>query len=252
MDLQKTGTIISAGRRQKGLTQKQLAEELHISDRTISKWERGAGFPDVALLIPLSTALDIPVLSLLQGEYMQELSAEAAVRDAISVVYDQMRAKVMKNIGRIIAMIFLILFFLAFVFVILDYSGVFLRGIEMEIPAGVYVDGHKVDESIVAICGKRNTVTADCFVGRFAIAYAERTCREGVTARIDWDHYAPGYETIDYWAYGGPWESGVSQQLYVSEDMTAFAVKLDDGTIISTDDYYVPLLMSGYYYPLLN
>lgn len=51
--------------REKGLTQKQLAEQLGVSDRTVSKWERGAGFPDVSLLAPLSDALEVPVQCLL-------------------------------------------------------------------------------------------------------------------------------------------------------------------------------------------
>lgn len=50
MDAGKTGELIAQARKQKNMTQKQLAEALHISDRTVSKWERGAGFPDVSLL----------------------------------------------------------------------------------------------------------------------------------------------------------------------------------------------------------
>ena len=51
------GALIAQLRKEQGLTQKQLAEQLHISDRTISKWERGSGFPDVSLLEPLADAL---------------------------------------------------------------------------------------------------------------------------------------------------------------------------------------------------
>lgn len=55
-------------RKEKGLTQKQLADELHLSDRTISKWERGYGCPDITLLPQLSTLLEIPIEALLVGE----------------------------------------------------------------------------------------------------------------------------------------------------------------------------------------
>ena len=51
-----------------GLTQKELAEKLNISDRTVSKWERGAGFPDISLVEPLADALGLSVLELLHGE----------------------------------------------------------------------------------------------------------------------------------------------------------------------------------------
>ena len=50
MDREKTGALIAAARKERGLTQKELAERLHISDRAVSKWERGVGFPDVSLL----------------------------------------------------------------------------------------------------------------------------------------------------------------------------------------------------------
>ena len=49
MAKQTMGEIISNLRREKGMTQKDLAEQLHVSDRAVSKWERGAGFPDVSL-----------------------------------------------------------------------------------------------------------------------------------------------------------------------------------------------------------
>ena len=53
MDLNKIGKFISEERKKKNYTQKQLADILNISDRTISKWECGKGFPEVSLLQPL-------------------------------------------------------------------------------------------------------------------------------------------------------------------------------------------------------
>ena len=250
MDLQKTGEIISQSRKKKGLTQKQLADKLHVSDRAISKWERGAGFPDVSLLTPLAAALDISVLSLLEGEDAPDSHTEITVRDAISVICARMREGARKRAGRAIAEILLALFLLASAFAVLDHSGAFLRKVEMEVPIGVYADGQKVSESTVTIRGKQNTITGLSFVGQFAVACVERTCREGVTARIQWDDDAPGMKTIAYWSYGGSWESGIARQLYISDDMRSFAMKLDDGTIIATDAYYVPLLMLEEYYPL--
>ena len=68
MDLIKTGKIISEARKNKNMTQKQLASRLHISDKAISKWERGLGYPDISFLIPLSQILDISLYELLSGE----------------------------------------------------------------------------------------------------------------------------------------------------------------------------------------
>lgn len=62
MDCQKTGQVIARRRQELGLTQKELAQGLNISDRTVSRWERGVGFPDISLLEPLSDALGLSVL----------------------------------------------------------------------------------------------------------------------------------------------------------------------------------------------
>lgn len=63
-----TGSTIRELREKKKLTQKQLADQLCVSDKTVSKWETGRGLPDVSLLEPLSAALGISVAELLSGE----------------------------------------------------------------------------------------------------------------------------------------------------------------------------------------
>lgn len=91
MDNQKTGALIAARRTELGLTQKQLAEQLHISDRTVSKWERGAGFPDIALLESVADALGLSVLELLRGEKLRQEeqispASEHSMRDAFRML----------------------------------------------------------------------------------------------------------------------------------------------------------------------
>ena len=68
MDNRKVGELIYKLRKEKGLTQKQLADQMNISDRTISKWERGYGCPDVTLLPSLSTLLGVNIENILDGE----------------------------------------------------------------------------------------------------------------------------------------------------------------------------------------
>ena len=68
MGYTKTGRLIRMLRREKGLTQLQLAQKLHVSDKAVSKWERGLGGPDVYLQAGLSAALGAGVESLLCGE----------------------------------------------------------------------------------------------------------------------------------------------------------------------------------------
>ncbi len=68
MDCEKTGKLILALRKAKAMTQKELAESLHISDKAISKWERGSGCPDVSMLPALAKLLDVNIEDLLAGE----------------------------------------------------------------------------------------------------------------------------------------------------------------------------------------
>lgn len=67
MDCTKVGNLIRSLRIEKGLTQKAFAQKLNISDRTVSKWERGLGLPDVSLLNELSSALGVDTEKLLLG-----------------------------------------------------------------------------------------------------------------------------------------------------------------------------------------
>lgn len=73
MDQIKTGRFIAAERKRKNYTQRELAEVLGISDKTISKWETGKGFPEVSLLLPLCSELEISVNELLSGERLQSV-----------------------------------------------------------------------------------------------------------------------------------------------------------------------------------
>lgn len=68
MDASKTGALIRRLRMEKGMTQRELAKQLNVSEQAVSKWERALGCPDVSLLRRLAEALDVDVLSLLAGE----------------------------------------------------------------------------------------------------------------------------------------------------------------------------------------
>ena len=68
MDNIKVGALIKSLRKEKNLTQLQLADKLNISDKTVSKWERGLGCPDISLIIELSKIFSVDTESLLAGE----------------------------------------------------------------------------------------------------------------------------------------------------------------------------------------
>jgi len=68
VDCNKVGALLSRLRKEKGMTQQQIADRLNISDKAISKWERGVGCPDVSLLGELSKILEVNIDKILAGD----------------------------------------------------------------------------------------------------------------------------------------------------------------------------------------
>ena len=90
IDKQRFGTFIAMLRKEKGYTQKELAQRLFISDKAVSKWETAASIPDTALLIPLADVLGVSVTELLMCERINDSNpmdagqVEGIVKTAIS------------------------------------------------------------------------------------------------------------------------------------------------------------------------
>ncbi len=94
MDQIKTGKFIAEERKAKKYTQRELADQLGISDKTISKWERGNGFPEVSLLLPLCNELGITVNELLSGERLQEVDyKQKAEENMVNLVKEAQESK---------------------------------------------------------------------------------------------------------------------------------------------------------------
>lgn len=83
MDCSKAGRLICSLRREKGMTQRALADAMGISDRAVSKWERGMGFPDVSLLRELSEILGVNIAGLLAGELDEEKRNGGNMKNAV-------------------------------------------------------------------------------------------------------------------------------------------------------------------------
>lgn len=101
MDAQKTGAFIASVRKEKGLTQSNLAELLFVSDKTISKWERGAGFPDIKNLEPLAAALGVSLVELMQGE--REITSKISITKAEGLLTDalQLQSEMNQTLKRV-------------------------------------------------------------------------------------------------------------------------------------------------------
>lgn len=94
MDQIKIGKFIAEERKAKKYTQRELADKLSISDKTISKWERGNGFPEVSLLLPLCNELEITVNELLSGERLQAMDyKKKAEKNMVNLVKEAQESK---------------------------------------------------------------------------------------------------------------------------------------------------------------
>lgn len=88
MDKESFGSFIAKLRRERKMTQQELAGQLHVTDRAVSKWERGLSYPDVTLLEPLAAALGIGVETLLTGQTTEAAPREtesAALRSVLAI-----------------------------------------------------------------------------------------------------------------------------------------------------------------------
>lgn len=220
MDRNKTGLLIAAARKEKSMTQKELAERLNVSDRAVSKWERGAGFPDVSLLEPLATALDLNVLDLLRGEKTEETDVHAAVQEALDSIREkqkQDRWQARKDVCRILLFLLpLVLFWLC--------ARPITREVDQTITAGVYVDGALAAYTDVEIQGTiAYQLDGDrVYWGRFAIGCVEWTTRDQVNAGITLN----GGDGLNYAMPGTPTKNLWDMDTVISRDMREFAFAL--------------------------
>lgn len=86
MDAKTLGDFVAGRRRELGLTQAQLAERLHLTDKAVSRWERGVGLPDLATLEPLAAALEVSLTELLTARRQPDgPAAEQAVAEVLTL-----------------------------------------------------------------------------------------------------------------------------------------------------------------------
>ena len=97
IDKAKFGAFVAQLRKEKGLMQKELAEKLYVSDKAVSKWERGLSIPDVAILVPLAEILGVTVTELLEcrrlpkDEPMDSRQTEEIVKKVIGLSEEEQR-----------------------------------------------------------------------------------------------------------------------------------------------------------------
>lgn len=103
IDKEAFGKFLAEQRKAIGYTQKELAGKLFISDKAVSKWERGLSMPDITLLLPLSNILGVSVTELLEGKRLQEDTGmdaehvETLVKKALTLSEETPEAKLQRK-----------------------------------------------------------------------------------------------------------------------------------------------------------
>lgn len=99
MDIIKIGYFIRECRKNKNLTQKQLADKLYVEPKTISKWETGKGLPDVSIMKNLCNELDISLSELFIGDYIKEESNDLLIE---KLIIDELKKEKIQNKKKLI------------------------------------------------------------------------------------------------------------------------------------------------------
>ena len=119
MDTEKISKFISTARTKIGLTQKELADKIGVSDKTISKWETGKSLPDISYYEPLCDALNIKVNELLSGEYLNDdIYLEKAENNLVEIIRENNFSKI-SDITNLAA--YLVVSLLATLYGIIEY-----------------------------------------------------------------------------------------------------------------------------------
>ena len=93
MDLQKIGTFLKEVRKEKGVTQEQLAEKLNVSRRTVSRWETGSNMPDLDLLMELADYYEVDLREMLTGERKSEDPVNKEIEETVLQVAEYSNAE---------------------------------------------------------------------------------------------------------------------------------------------------------------
>ena len=119
MDVEKISNLIKTKRKEKGLTQEELAHKINVTEKAISRWETGRGTPDISLLVPLSEELGVSVLEILKGK--EDKKDEKNILEIVNYI-DQTKKKKNKNVIPIITIVYGVLLLLYLWYLRVDYN----------------------------------------------------------------------------------------------------------------------------------
>ena len=149
MNYDKIGKFIQEKRKEKNLTQKELAEKIGVTDRAVSKWERGVGCPDVSILEILSKELDCSILEILKGrkienEIIKVTEADDYVKESMNISKQITKEKIISYINKVLVTTII------FIFLLLSYLNIVqIKYLNIEYKFKTeYYENKKIQESI--------------------------------------------------------------------------------------------------------
>ena len=122
MNQEKIGNFISKLRKEKKLTQEELAEKLHISSKSISRWETGKCMPDISLLIPLSEILEVSVNELITGESIEDENFKEKTEEVLKETLNYSKERINKEKKKITWIIISLIFIISIILGTIDYN----------------------------------------------------------------------------------------------------------------------------------
>ena len=150
MDNEKFGNFIVELRKENNMTQKELADKLHLTDKAISKWERGLSFPDISILKPLSEIFNVSVIELLNGE--RENIKEIDIDSRILTILKQAQHEKNKKIRKVICISIISIIIFITIFFIIAFSKIKLHTYNPIRALIGYIQVTKFDKEYVEVC----------------------------------------------------------------------------------------------------
>ena len=120
MDMKKIGSFLKALRKEKGLTQEQLAEKLGVAGRTVSRWETASNMPDLSVLIQLAEFYDIEVGEILDGERKDKVM-DKEVKETLNKIADYSNDEKQKAVN-VYKFSLMTMFFIGFIIVLIEFA----------------------------------------------------------------------------------------------------------------------------------
>lgn len=104
MDIKKMGSFLKELRKEKGLTQEQLAQKFNVAGRTVSRWENGNNLPDIDLLIALADFYEVDIREIIDGE-TKEKEKPTQEKQNIQAIAEYSKEKTVRNTGLIVTIV---------------------------------------------------------------------------------------------------------------------------------------------------